>query len=174
VRKTAGEKVEQEKLTGEDTAAIEAEPKPSVFDLRIQLLKQGRTGRRKAETSRLRVGVKSYAMGGENALHTHRNQDHAFIILQGKATFYGTDGKIGTLGRHQGIMIPLGAFYSFESCGEEPLILLRVGGMDRAAVAYYGAGKSPARFGPDGKRLPSDSVENKKVPEIPIEGAYFE
>jgi mannose-6-phosphate isomerase-like protein (cupin superfamily) len=166
--------MEQEKISGESRAVNEPEPKPQVFDLRIQLVKQGRIGRRVAETSRMTVGVKSYAMGGENGLHTHKNQDHAFIILQGKATFYGTDGKIGTLGRHQGIMLPLGAFYSFESCGDEPLILLRVGGLDQAAVERYGKGKSPARFTPDGRKITSDSPENKKEPEVPIDGAYFE
>jgi hypothetical protein len=95
-----------------------------VFDLRIQLVKQGRIGRRVAETSRMTVGVKSYA--------------------------------------------------SFGSCGDEPLILLRIAGLDQAAVKRYGKGKSPARFTPDGRKITSESPENKKEPEIPIEGMYFE
>jgi mannose-6-phosphate isomerase-like protein (cupin superfamily) len=166
--------MEQPNVAAKDFTASAAEPKPELFDFKIQLAKQGRHGRRAAQTERLTIGVKCYATGGENALHTHLNQDHAFIVLQGKATFYGTEGQIGTLGRYKGIMIPLGAYYRFESSGDEPLILLRVAGMDLSAVARYGKGKSPARFGPDGKRLPSDSTENKKEPLVLIDGAYFE
>ena len=100
--------------------------KAETFRVRTPLLKEGRLDTVLGEADRMQVRVKCYAEGGENALHTHLDQDHTFVVLAGKARFFDRDGVTGELGRNEGILLPRGAFYKFESCGDEPLVLLRV------------------------------------------------
>ena len=140
------------------------QPAPQLFDLRIPLLKKGRSHKVVAQTDIMNVAMKCYAEGGENALHTHLEEDHVFVIMDGKARFFDKDGELATLGKHQAILAPKGWYYYFESCGDRPLIMLRFG-------AYV---KKPARMGVDGREMPPDSPENKHVPPVPIPGAYFE
>ncbi len=49
----------------------------------------------------------------ENALHSHGGEDHAFIIMQGKATFTFGDGRTQVVGVHEGVMIPKDVKYKF-------------------------------------------------------------
>ena len=142
------------------------EVEPQLYRLRTPLLSQGRLDTVVAQTDVMQVRMKCYAAGGENALHAHPAEDHTFVILAGQARFWGKDGEIGTLGRNQGIMLPRGCYYRFESCGAEPLVLLRVGAKtERVEVT---------RIAPDGRPLPGDSLENKTVPPIIMEGAFYE
>src|SRR5262245_20893827 len=87
------------------------------YRLRAPLLSQGRMDTVMAETDNMQVRLKVYAQGGENALHTHLDQDHTFVILQGEARFWDETGESKVYGRNEGIMLPRGAFYRFESCG---------------------------------------------------------
>ena len=64
-----------------------------------------------AQTDALKVRIKVYAEGGENGLHTHNDEDHAFVILQGQATFHNADGQDTVINKYEGIMLPRGAFY---------------------------------------------------------------
>jgi len=112
----------------------------------------------------MNVAMKCYAEGGENALHTHLEEDHVFVIMDGKARFFDKDAELEILGRHQAILVPRGWYYRFESCGDRPLVMLRFG-------AYK---TKPARMGTDGREMPPDSPENKHVAPVPIPGAYFE
>jgi mannose-6-phosphate isomerase-like protein (cupin superfamily) len=145
---------------------IDAAPKAETFKLRSPLLSKGRLDTVIAETDLMQVRMKCYAEGGENVLHAHTNEDHFFVVLQGQATFHDQDDQVTTLGRNEGIMLPRGAYYWFQSSGDEPLVMLRVG-------AKQGGAPVP-RIGPDGKPLPGHSKENKhEEPEI-IEGAFYE
>src|ERR1700741_270729 len=101
--------------------------KPSFFKMRAQLLEQGRTNTLMAKTDNMTAILKVYASGGENGLHTHPNEDHVFIIMQGKARYYAADGGHGDVGKHEGIMLPAGAYYWFEAISDEPLVLMRLG-----------------------------------------------
>ena len=141
--------------------------KPQIYRLRTPLMKQGRNDYVLSQTDHLQVRIKCYAEGGENGLHAHTIEDHSFVVLQGQARFHGPDGEIATLGRHEAIMLPRGCYYRFESCGDEPLVLLRVGAKTGDRAEY-------ARIMPDGRPIPGDSEENKQVPPIKLEGAYFE
>jgi hypothetical protein len=76
------------------------------------------------------VWVKVYAQGGENYLHTHEHEDHVFVILDGQATFHDSGGGTTVLNKHQGMLLQRGAYYSFTSTGDTPLVLLRVGSAD--------------------------------------------
>lgn len=118
----------------DDARIIRREPnvatdKPVLFSLRnTPLLEQGTTYDPLATAENLWVNLKVYASGGENALHSHGGEDHAFIILQGKATFTFGDGRTQVVGKYEGVMLPKNAKYKFEADEAENLVMLRVGG----------------------------------------------
>ncbi len=58
---------------------------PQLFRLKTQLLSKGRSDYVLASTDLLKIRIKCYARGGENVLHTHTAEDHAFIVLDGAA-----------------------------------------------------------------------------------------
>ncbi|NEP43807.1 MAG: cupin domain-containing protein [Okeania sp. SIO2H7] len=137
-----------------------------VFQLKTQLLSKGRSDYTLAKTDLMSVRIKCYAQGGENVLHSHPGDDHTFVILAGKARFFGKDGEVGVFSRNQGILVPRGGFYKFQSCGDEPLVMLRIGAEKE---------KIPVnRIGIDDKSLPGKSKENKHEDGVPIEGLYYE
>ena len=145
--------------------ATQVSIKPEFFSLKTAYLSEGRTNTFLARTDLLRLTVKVYAQGGENTLHTHTREDHAFIVLEGQATFHDGDGNPTVVGQHQGIMLPAGAYYYFQSSGDTNLVLLRAG-----------AGRKPRgqhRMGPDGRPLPGHSQDNKHIDGVPIPGKFF-
>src|SRR5216117_3478865 len=68
-----------------------------------------------------------YASGDENGLHTHPNEDHTFIVLQGSARYYDADSGHTDVSKHERIMLPAGAYYWFEATSKDPLVLVRIG-----------------------------------------------
>jgi mannose-6-phosphate isomerase-like protein (cupin superfamily) len=150
------------------TQTQKAAPAATPFELKGQLLAQGRTMELLAKTDILAAHLKVYAAGGENAIHSHSQEDHLFVILAGEATFrLGESEAIRVLKKYEGIMIPSGSFYWFLSSGDENLVLLRVGANPE------GWGEFDDRINLAGKPFAGDSVENKEVPVIPIPGKYF-
>src|SRR5207237_4424690 len=89
--------------------AVKQKKKPSFFKMRAQMLEKGRTNTALARTENMWATLKVYASGGENGLHTHPNEDHVFIVLQGSARYYDADGGYTDVGKHEGIMLPAGA-----------------------------------------------------------------
>ena len=140
--------------------------KPTIFRLHAQLLDQGRSNTPLAETDNMWATLKVYASGGENGLHAHPNEDHMFVILQGTARFFGPNDETVDLGRYQGIMLPAGSYYKFQSTSEEPLVLMRVG-------CQAGTQDPAGRLNISGEPMPGDSAENRRVPVIPRPNAYF-
>jgi len=143
--------------------------KAQQFRLRTPLLKEGRLDTVLGQSDLMQVRIKCYAEGGENALHTHLDQDHTFVILAGRARFHDRDGITAEIGRNEGILLPRGAFYKFESCGNEPLVLLRV-----AAYVEDRIEGDDSRKAPDGRPLPGHSVENLHTEPVVIEGKFYE
>jgi mannose-6-phosphate isomerase-like protein (cupin superfamily) len=134
-------------------------PKVTTYSMKVPLLTSGRTNEVLARTDTVEVRAKVYASGGENALHTHLDEDHTFFVLDGEATFYGPDDETVVVGRLEGIMLPAGAFYRFQSTGDTNLVLLRFG----ADVAPP-EGTTEPRVGIDGLPLPGKDPRNKKQP----------
>ncbi len=67
------------------------------------------------------------AEGGENNLHYHANVDILWMVLSGRARFYGPDDIVrGEFGPKEGLLQPAGARYWFESCSDEHLELLQI------------------------------------------------
>jgi mannose-6-phosphate isomerase-like protein (cupin superfamily) len=141
--------------------------KPSFFKMRAQMLEEGRTNTALAWTDNMWATLKVYASGGENALHTHPHEDHSFFVLQGKARYYDADGGYTDVGKHEGIMLPAGAYYWFEAISEEPLVLVRVG-------CRVGPQDADGRLNIRGEPMPGDSKENKHGPVVYRGGEFFE
>ena len=80
----------------------------------------------------IRVGLQVVLEGGETNRHAHEGEDACWVVLEGKARFYGkTDADIYEAGPHEAILIPMGHPYWFESVGKVPLKVLRVSARDK-------------------------------------------
>lgn len=154
-----------------------------VFSMRnLPLLEQGTTYDPLATAENLWLSMKVYASGGENALHSHGGEDHAFIVMQGKATFSFGDGRTQVVGVHEGVMIPKDVKYKFEAETSENLVLLRVGGGVRTATGLahltpFGTPRDvvdQTKFGDGTKKVgndPKNGETSKK--RVYAEGKYF-
>lgn len=144
-----------------------------------QLLSAGQTMRMLARAPQLWVHLKVYAAGGENGLHAHPEEDHAFFVLSGRARFVDELGTTTEVGPFEGMIVPRGALYAFTSTANENLIMLRIG----AAAAEEGTDDSrelpsatAIRVDEDGKVAPGTDERNKSgaLPGVPIPGLTFE
>jgi mannose-6-phosphate isomerase-like protein (cupin superfamily) len=143
--------------------AVEARPKAQVFSMKTPLLSSGRTNTSLASTDLLKLRVKVYAEGGENGLHTHIDEDHAFVVMQGQATFHDEQENVTVVNQYEGILLPRGAYYYFQSTGTENLVLLRVGAGRKSEGEF--------RVGTNGRPLTRE--ENKHIDGTPIPGKFF-
>ena len=144
---------------------IDKSVQPQVIRLRTQLVKKGRSRELLSETDHSTFRIHCYATGtGENALHAHLTEDHIFVVLQGTATFSGSDGEIAKLGKNNAIVLPKGCFYQFANYGKEPLVMIRFGAHKE---------KFDHRINPDGKQIGGRDSEGYGEPEL-IENAFFE
>lgn len=142
-------------------------PKTQKFSLRTPYMKQGRITQLVAETENLWIHTKINYEGGENEIHTHLDEDHAFIVLEGEMSVFDENGGEIKVGKYQGVMIPKGAYYRYLNTGSENLVVLRVG----AGGKGQKQGGAEMRVRPDGTPLLADSAENKTVP--PVEDTSF-
>jgi mannose-6-phosphate isomerase-like protein (cupin superfamily) len=175
-------------LSMDDVTIIDRQPnvaidKAVLFSMRnLPLLEQGTTYDPLATAENLWVNIKVYASGGENALHAHGGEDHAFIVLQGAATFTFGDGRTAVVGKYEGVMIPKNVLYKFEANRSENLVLLRVGGGARKVTGL----SDLTRFGTpqdilqqttfaDGSIKEGASARNGETskPRIYAKGKYF-
>ena len=156
---TAGIKPAEQPDTGTETTA-------QFFKLKSPLLAQGRLNNVVARTSLLQVIVKVYAAGGENAMHKHPYEDHAFIVMQGQATFHiETDDNVKVVNKYEGVMLPRGVNYWFLSSGTENLVLLRMGAAEKWPDDW--------RAFPNGRPFVGLAKENKQVERIDLPGQFF-
>lgn len=99
-----------------------------------------------ARTELLTANVQIRSHGGETNLHSHNHEDAIWLVLGGRAAFYDENEERVELGPHDGILLPAGSQYWFESVGEEPLEILRVGAKDpRFERSTNGAPAAPER-----------------------------
>ena len=87
---------------------------------------------RLARTDRQFSAVQIVKEGGENNLHSHAHMDGFWFVLGGRVRFYGGEDNvvIAELGKHEGILVPRGYPYWFESAGDEDLELLQIESAD--------------------------------------------
>lgn len=149
------------------TAAGRADIKPEILTLRTQLVSSGHTKDLLAETDGVTFHMHCYGpKGGENGLHTHVDEDHIFVVLQGEAQFFDLDGALPVLRKNQALMLPKGCFYSFSNEGTEPLVMIRFGAMPKNAAG--------GRLDPAGKPIPGRGQQHGAKPPVFIENAFFE
>jgi mannose-6-phosphate isomerase-like protein (cupin superfamily) len=80
----------------------------------------------------MKVQVQVVKDGGENNLHTHTGDDAFWYVISGTVKFYGEGDKlVGEYKKGEGILIPRGYKYWFESAAPEPLEILRVTAKDQ-------------------------------------------
>jgi mannose-6-phosphate isomerase-like protein (cupin superfamily) len=132
---------------------VAASPPPQFIKLRAELLAEGRSDDVLADTGAMKVRLKVYASGGENGLHNHSDEDHMHLVLSGTACFFGPRGEEKHLGPYEGIVLPAGCFYRFQTTSQEPLVLLRVGCKVPSALPHR-------RYNVYGEPLPSESRAN--------------
>jgi mannose-6-phosphate isomerase-like protein (cupin superfamily) len=150
-------------------ARIDKDEKPQtkLFSLRTPYMKQGRITQLVAETGNMWIHTKINYEGGENEIHTHLDEDHSFIVLEGQMSVFDEKGNELKVGKYQGVMIPRGAYYRYLNTGPENLVVIRVG----AGIKGKKQGGEDMRVRPDGKPLVASSEENKTVP--PIEDTRY-
>lgn len=150
-------------------ARIDKDEKPQtkLFSLRTPYMKQGRITQLVAETENMWIHTKINYEGGENEIHTHLDEDHSFIVLEGQMSVFDEKGNELKVGKYQGVMIPRGAYYRYLNTGPENLVVIRVG----AGIKGKKPGGEDMRVRPDGKPLVASSEENKTVP--PIEDTRY-
>lgn len=142
--------------------------KPTVFTMECPIPEQGNDRTHLAHTDRLTVFLNAYSpKDGENLLHTHTNEDHSFIVLEGAAEFVGPNGEKTVIEKHQGIMLPRNCLYTFSAVGDQHLVMVRVGAVVDPTQSPYG------RVLRDGSPLIGNSKENNAIPCVFKAGAYF-
>ena len=144
-------------------------PKAYTFSLKTPYMKQGRVTQLVAETENMWIHTKINAEGGENEIHTHLDEDHSFIVLEGEMSVFDETGREMKVKQYQGVMIPKGAYYRYLNTGEGNLVVLRIG----SAVKSQPQGGVAMRVRPDGRPLPAESMENKTLAPIEDSGKFF-
>jgi mannose-6-phosphate isomerase-like protein (cupin superfamily) len=147
--------------------APQTKPRAQKFSLRTPYMKQGRITQLVADTENMWIHTKINYEGGENEIHTHLDEDYAFIVLEGQMSVFDEKGNELKVEKYQGVMLPKGAYYRYLNTGKENLVVIRVGAGSKVRTQGNGA----TRVRPDGKPLLADSAENKTVP--PIEDTRY-
>ena len=144
-------------------------PKAQLFSLKTPYMKQGRVTQTVTKTENMWIAVKINAEGGENEIHTHLNQDHAFIVLEGEMSVFDENGVEMKVKPFQGVNLPKGAYYRYLNTGPGNLVVLRFGAYtpDRPAKG------EAVRLMPDGTPILGGSEENKSLPPIEMAGKFF-
>jgi mannose-6-phosphate isomerase-like protein (cupin superfamily) len=104
---------------------------PKIFRYQKREVEQGKVLTLLCKTDYLIGVVQTLATGGENNLHAHKHVDGMWMVLSGRVRFYGEgDVVVAELGKYEGVLIPRGFKYWFESVGDEKLELLQVDASD--------------------------------------------
>ena len=74
------------------TLKTQETPRTAVFSLKTPDMKQGRVTQLVAETANMWIHTKINAEGGENEIHKHVDEDHAFIVLDGQMSVFDENG----------------------------------------------------------------------------------
>lgn len=134
-------------------------PQPfKVAKIQPEMVSRGKMSQSLIRTDILGATVQVVTTGGETNLHSHAGSDAFWLVLGGQVTFYTEGDKVvAKLGRNEGLLVPRGTPYWFESSSKEPLVILRLSARAQDTVE---------------KR--TDYTERKVKPREVIAGAYFE
>jgi len=144
-------------------------PKARLFSLKTPYMQQGRVTQLVAETPNMWIHTKINAEGGENEIHTHLDEDHSFIVLEGEMSVFDEKGNEMRLKPYQGVLLPKGAYYRYLNTGAGNLVVIRIG----AGVRNKPKAGEAMRVRPDGREILGGSIENKSLPPIEMAGKFF-
>lgn len=120
----------------------EMEDPPSFEITRPEEHSASRMIKRLCKTDLLSGTVQVLSPGSGNVMHSHSGQDGFWMVLEGRARFYGDgDEVVEDLDEYEGIVIPRETKYWFENHGEEDLVLLHVAAYSETTqdqAEYYG------------------------------------
>jgi len=145
------------------------QPQAQLFSLKTPYMQQGRVTQLVAETPNMWIHTKINAEGGENEIHKHLDEDHAFIVLEGQMSVFDEKGNEMAVKQYQGVMLPKGAYYRYLNTGEGNLVVIRVG----AGTKGQPQGGQEMRLGANGKPLVSGTPENRNKTPIEMPGKFF-
>ena len=116
-----GDKLETLHEKADDMAATYSYAMPEAFDA-------ARAAIVLAETDLMRARVVVLKPGqGENNLHYHTRSDSFWMVIRGRAAFYGPDDEIiGEFGPMEGTTTPRFFRYWFKNAGEDDLEMLHI------------------------------------------------
>jgi mannose-6-phosphate isomerase-like protein (cupin superfamily) len=143
-------------------------PKAQKFSLKTPYMKQGRVTQLVAETPNMWIHTKINAEGGENEIHQHLDEDHAFIVLEGQMSVFDEKGNEMELKQYQGVMLPKGAYYRYLNTGAGNLVVLRLGASHQGKKQ----GGKEMRLGVDGAPVVTGTPQNRNLPPIEM-GSFF-
>jgi mannose-6-phosphate isomerase-like protein (cupin superfamily) len=147
-------------------------PKAKAFSLRTQQISRGKFDGLMARGDLLEVRLKIYAEGGENTLHAHYDHDHAFVVLDGQATFFDENDDPTVVDRYEGVFLPQGAKYRFCcSSGSTPVVLLRIGGGPRTDDGQFH--RSVGKTTPRKRQLTEDDPFRYDEGAVLVPGLFF-
>src|SRR5688500_6827071 len=129
----------------------EEKPQTKLFSLRTPYMKQGRITQLVAETENMWIHTKINYEGGENEIHTHLDEDHSFIALEGQMSVFDEKGNELKVGKYQGDMTSNAAYCRCHIPGTNNLLVIRVG----AGIKGNPQGGEEMWVRPDGKPLPA-------------------
>jgi mannose-6-phosphate isomerase-like protein (cupin superfamily) len=119
-------------MKGAAMPAGEQQKEPIAFKYVKPELARDKTIARLCRTDIMYASVQVIAKGGENNMHAHSAQDGFWMVLKGRAKFYGEGDKlIAELGPNEGVLVPRGVQYWFESSSPEVLEILQVEAIDK-------------------------------------------
>ncbi len=99
--------------------------------------KHGKQNLHLGSSGGLNVGVQVVIKGGETNLHAHPGVESSWFVLAGRVKFYGAgDTLVADLGKGEGVFIPAGIPYWFESGSEEKLEILHITSGQRGRVNF--------------------------------------
>ncbi len=169
-----------ETKTKVDLMSAEA-PTADFFRVESPLLSKGESTEFLAGRDGFNIHIKVFTDGGENHLHAHGDEVHAFIVLAGEATFYDKDDTATVMKPFDGAFIPANTLYKLLNSGEGNMVCLRIGqlsdeGPDSTSSSTSPTGavqfstRLPTILAPDGSKAPIDYYA---APGIPIPGKFF-
>ena len=115
---------------------------------------------------------------GESELHSHSAMDGLWLVLSGKARFYGEGSEYIEIGPHQAVFVPHDAPYWFENAGEEDLEILQVESIDPRIPNKYTRHRAGAditrmeMFEHDGTLIAEVTVDRRETDKVKLEDWY--
>ena len=108
-------------------------PQPRPFKYQRPDIAGGRRNVKLGRTDRMIGAIQFLRRGGETTLHSHAHMDGFWMVLSGRVRFYGEDDVlIGDYGPLEGVVMPRGCKYWYESVGDDDAELFQVEAFDIA------------------------------------------